>query len=120
MPSRPGGGYVTILSTPRLSERLHWGNAVSALLFALILSMADSSAATTNVADGQRGKPAVDPNKIVCREGDNAGSHVSIRTCKTLAQWDEDERRLQRFMRDVHHNAAQHVGLDSAVNSPVP
>ena len=109
-----------ILSSLRLSGRMHRVNAVPALLFALILAMADSSAATTNVADGQRAKPALDPHKVICREGDNAGSHVSIRTCKTRAQWDEDERQLQRFMRDVHHNAAQNIGLDRGVNSPAP
>ncbi len=92
---------------------------MSALIFALILSMADSSVATTKVADAAPAKgAALDPNKVICKTDDNIGSHMTSRTCKTRAQWEEDERQLQRFMRDMHHNSAQNPGIDSGINTP--
>ncbi len=101
-----------------MSEWLHKGNAVSALILALVLSMTDSSAATSAAAAAPHASAARDPNKVVCREDENAGSHIATPVCKTRAQWDEDDRRLERFMRDVRHNSAQNTGVPAGMTAP--
>ena len=58
----------------------------------------------------QAGKPARDPNEIVCERQQQLGSRIaSARVCKTRAEWAE-ERRTQRqdidkaqMQRDLSH-----------------
>ena len=58
----------------------------------------------------QAGKPARDPNEIVCERQQQLGSRIATaRVCKTRAEWAE-ERRTQRqdvdkaqMQRDLSH-----------------
>ena len=93
---------------------------MSALILALVLSMTDASAATASTS-ADHPKPAPDPNRRICKStGDNSGTHMQTRTCRTAAEWDQQERQVQQTFRDFDHTSAQNMGAQPAMGMQAP
>ena len=85
------------------------------LVLAVLLAAADpgagqppSSQSTPASAPAKSDKP--DPNKVVCRREDQAGSRVQTKRCMTQAQWDGLDEQTRQYFQD----AQEHGGLNVA------
>ena len=82
----------------------------AAVLVSGMASPAFAQSAQPAQPQQQAGKPARDPNEIVCERQQQLGSRIATaRVCKTRAEWAE-ERRTQRqdvdkaqMQRDLSH-----------------
>jgi len=85
---------------------------MTSFVLALLLAAADPSGqgqasaanqpVSTTVATAKTpAKPDQDPNRVVCKAGENIGSRIQTRTCKTQAQWDAEEEAMRSFLRDA-------------------
>jgi hypothetical protein len=55
--------------------------------------------------------PRNDLDKPICRLEDKVGSRVQVRVCKTQAEWDAQDRALDRFFHDARDYGAQQTGV---------
>ncbi len=79
---------------------------MTSFILALLLAAAEPSGqAGTATAQPpvavKASQPVNDPNKMVCKVTENAGSRIQGRTCKTQAQWDAAEEELRHLFNDV-------------------
>ncbi len=89
---------------------------MAALILALMLSVSDASTAgAAPPVAAPPAKRASDPNRMICKTEDTFGSHMRQRTCKTAAEWSEQERQVQRVFRDIEHTSAQNMGPPPAM-----
>ncbi len=84
------------------------------LILAVLLAAADPGAgqppSAQAPAPAKAGKPAKDPDKIVCRREDEVGSRVQTKRCMTQAQWDGLDEQTRQYFQD----AQEHGGLNVA------
>jgi hypothetical protein len=81
------------------------------VLAVLLAVVADPSAAQTAngqapPAKSQSSSPAKDPNKVICRSEEQAGSNIRVRTCKTQEQWDSQDEQARQYFEDAQARGA--------------
>ena len=55
-------------------------------------------------------QPPSGPDKMICRHEDKIGSNVRIRVCRTRAEWDAEQQRVDQLMRDANGMGAVNTG----------
>jgi hypothetical protein len=86
-----------------------------ALVLSVLFAAADPQGAQASGASaGGAASPAAAPapskddlSRVICKSEDKVGSNIQIRSCKTRAAWEEQERIVRQLFRDAQASGAQ-------------
>ena len=90
------------------------------LILVLLLAAADPGAGTPGAgqppaASAKPGKPAADPDKVVCRTEEQVGSRMMHRKCMTQRQWESQDEQTRQYLQDVEDRGGQNIPSGNAM-----
>jgi hypothetical protein len=96
------------------------GMKAIASIAALSMSLLWTGTAVAGESSAPKAAKEDNPSKRVCRNVVASGTRLSTRTCKSKADWDKDQDRAQRHVRELQTDWSQRDGGEngSGLSSP--